>query len=255
MDRPFILEFHDLLPQSTLPRLLSDAARSSGDDGTDAEFSDTDVETIQSSDSSLAQPPQRKRCVAGCVTVRHVLEKALVPPVVGALLGLLVGFTPVRAWLVDLRDQDGDAPLQWLYTGLYKLGDAAVPVNLLILGSSLAKGADFKALPPRVGLAIALSKLILMPGLMVPIVYGLIRIGGSSGSSSFSLWLVALVVSCTPTANNVAVMAQSGGQSKEGMATAIFIQYLFAPICVTLSLAAFIQLLSSDWFLPPSDGF
>ncbi|CAE7262519.1 PILS5 [Symbiodinium pilosum] len=243
---PVYLMLYPVLQWSIGSWLLSEAAPS---DAAEGDLEAEEVESVASSDTSL-DLPERKRCLSRFADkLRTILEKALVPPVIGALLGLLAGFTPARGWLVDLRDQDNDAPLQWLYSGLYKLGDAAVPVNLLILGSSLAKGADFNALPLRVGLAIAVSKLILMPGLMIPIVYGLIRI---IPSKEFSLWLVVLVVSCTPTANNVAVMAQSGGQSKEGMATAIFIQYLLAPICVTLSLAGFIQLLSSDWFLPPS---
>lgn len=244
---PVYLMLYPVLQWSIGSWLLADTA------GPQAEAVDNDpeiseVESIPSSEASLAQTNKHKCCLRVLQELRNVLQQALTPPVLGALLGLLVSFTPVRAWLVDLRDQDNDAPLQWFYAGLYKLGDAAVPVNLLILGSSLAKGADFHALPCRVGLGIAFSKLILMPGFMVLIVYGLIRIIPNKG---YSLWLVALVVSCTPTANNVAVMAQNGGQSKEGMATAIFLQYLFAPICVTLSLAAFIQLLSSDWFLPP----
>ncbi|CAE7806503.1 PILS2 [Symbiodinium sp. CCMP2456] len=168
---------------------------------------------------------------------RAMLEQALVPPVIAALLGLVIGVSPVRAWMVDVT---------WLYDGIYKLGDAAVPLNLLVLGSALSKGANFEALPIRVGVAIVLCKLVLMPLCMSLIVYGLIRIGPKDAS----LWLVALIVSCTPTANNVAVMAESGGQNKDAMSTAIFLQYLVAPLCVATSIAYFNMLLSSTWYLP-----
>ena len=177
---------------------------------------------------------------------RAMLEQALVPPVIAALLGLVIGVSPVRAWMVDVFDQDNDAPLTWLYDGIYKLGDAAVPLNLLVLGSALSKGANFEALPIRVGVAIVLCKLVLMPLCMSLIVYGLIRIGPKDPS----LWLVALIVSCTPTANNVAVMAESGGQNKDAMSTAIFLQYLVAPLGVATSIAYFNMLLSSPWYLP-----
>jgi len=37
-------------------------------------------------------------------------------------------------------------------------------------------------------------------------------------------------------------MAETGGQSKEGMATAILLQYIAAPITVTVSLTCFVLL-------------
>lgn len=179
-----------------------------------------------------------------------VLRNAFVPPVVATMLGLLIGLTPLRSLLLDLKDQDGDAPLEFLYESLYLLGQAAVPTNLLVLGATLAAGANFEALPVRVGVAIVLCKMVLLPAFMTLAVYLLIRIVPAPHPQATSLWLVALIVTCTPTANNVAVMAQLGGQSKEGMGTAIFLQYLVAPLLVTLSLTAFIVLLMSEAYLP-----
>ena len=133
--------------------------------------------------------------------------------------------------------------------GIQKLGDAAVPLNLLILGSSLSQGADFEALPLRVGMAITVCKMVVMPLLMSLIVYGLIRLVDGKDPA---MWLVALIVTCTPTANNVGIMAHLGGQKVESMATAIFIQYVFAPVLIAMSLTYFMWLLSSEWYLPAS---
>ena len=33
--------------------------------------------------------------------------------------------------------------MQWLFNGLLNLGQAAVPINMVILGSSLSRGAPF----------------------------------------------------------------------------------------------------------------
>eukprot|EP00439_Symbiodinium_sp_Y106_P005945 s2744_g1.t1 len=180
---------------------------------------------------------------------RQALEHALVPPVLAALAGLLVALSPCRGILVDLAGQANDAPLEWLYDGIYKLGDAAVPLNLLILGSSLSQGADFEALPLRVGMAITVCKMVVMPLLMSLIVYGLIRLVDGKDPA---MWLVALIVTCTPTANNVGIMTHLGGQKVESMATAIFIQYVFAPVLIAMSLTYFMWLLSSEWYLPAS---
>ena len=38
-----------------------------------------------------------------------------------------------------LPHRDNDAPLEWLFNGLNLLGGAAVPINMLIMGGSLAK--------------------------------------------------------------------------------------------------------------------
>ena len=181
--------------------------------------------------------------------LRTALEHALVPPVLAALAGLLVALSPFRGILVDLAGQANDAPLEWLYDGIYKLGDAAVPLNLLLLGSSLSQGADFEALPLKVGMAITFCKMVLMPLLMSLVVYGLIRLVNGKDPA---MWLVAFIVTCTPTANNVGIMANLGGQSVESMATAIFIQYIFAPVLITLSLTYFMWLLSCEWYLPTS---
>ena len=210
---------------------------------------------------TLTIPPPSKlgalRCcgvediaVNGAVgAMRLALEHALVPPVLAALAGLLVALSPCRGILVDLAGQANDAPLEWLYDGIYKLGDAAVPLNLLLLGSSLSQGADFEALPLRVGMAITFCKMVVMPLLMSLVVFGLIRLVDGKDPA---MWLVALIVTCTPTANNVGIMAHLGGQKVESMATAIFIQYVFAPVLITGSLTYFVWLLSCEWYLPTS---
>jgi len=61
--------------------------------------------------------------------------------VVAALAGMAAALTPpVRGLLVDVVTRSGGAPLEWVFEGLLKLGAAAVPINMIILGSSLAKG-------------------------------------------------------------------------------------------------------------------
>ena len=42
--------------------------------------------------------------------LRAMIEQALVPPVIAAILGLVIGLSPVRAWMVDVFDQDRVAP-------------------------------------------------------------------------------------------------------------------------------------------------
>ena len=135
-----------------------------------------------------------------------------------------------------------------MYDGIYKLGDAAVPLNTLILGSSLAGRFDLDILPLRVCLAIATAKMVIMPLLMTGVIYCLIHFVDAKDAS---VWLVAFMVTCTPTANNVLIMAQTlGSHHRECMAAAIFVEYLIAPFFLTASLTYFLWLLSCDWYLP-----
>jgi predicted permease len=73
------------------------------------------------------------------VTLMKVIQRCLQPPVIGALLGLLIAsFPKLRSIFVDIYDRNGDAPLQWFFDGLYATGEAAVPINMMILGCNLS---------------------------------------------------------------------------------------------------------------------
>ena len=43
------------------------------------------------------------------------------------------------------------------------LGDAAIPINTMLLGASLSNGPSWHAVPPPTVVGIVLSKLLLMP--------------------------------------------------------------------------------------------
>jgi predicted permease len=60
-----------------------------------------------------------------------------------------------------------------------------------------------------------------------------------------TLWLCALVVSCTPTANNLIVMCDVAGQNKNAMGTAIFTQYIVAPLLLPGMITIFVLIVSS----------
>jgi predicted permease len=107
-------------------------------------------------------------------TVQKVAEKCLQPPVLGALLGLVVASLPkLRGLFVDLIDRNGDAPLEWFFDGLYSAGQAAVPINMIILGCNLNASyekkssqdttGDAKFFSPQTTMAVVLGKMVVMP--------------------------------------------------------------------------------------------
>lgn len=61
-----------------------------------------------------------------------------------------------------------------------------------------------------------------------------------------AFWLCALVVTCTPTANNLIVMCDVAGQNKNAMGTSIFTQYVVAPLLLPGMITMFVIIVSSS---------
>ena len=59
------------------------------------------------------------------------------------------------------------------------------------------------------------------------------------------LYLAALVVTATPSANNLMVMTELAAGDRNAMSTVIFTQYLAAPILLTLTVTTFIIFIAS----------
>jgi predicted permease len=113
-------------------------------------------------------------------TFDKIMSRCFQPPVVGALAGIFVAATPLRGIFVDVVDRSSHAPLQWCFDGLYAVGQAAVPVNMIILGCNLS--ASYMAQAPstndaaegemrpasnllsqRTMVAIVIGKMLVMP--------------------------------------------------------------------------------------------
>ncbi|CAB9500104.1 Membrane transport protein [Seminavis robusta] len=70
----------------------------------------------------------------------QVVSNFLQPPVIGALIGLFISAIPaLRGLFVNLNTSDSTpVPLEWLYNGLHTVGQAAIPMNMVILGINLS---------------------------------------------------------------------------------------------------------------------
>jgi hypothetical protein len=114
---------------------------------------------------------------------------------------------------------------------------------MLVLGSNLAKGANLKAVPLSTNLGILFMKNVgqlMMISLTIAALSRLVK-------GDLSVWLVAMIVSCTPTAINIMVMVELSGQSKEAMSACVFVQYIAAPFVLTGVISLF--LLSKDFLV------
>ena len=203
-------------------------------------------------------------------------QRVFMPPVVGTLLGLFCALVPpfYFALCQDVYGPyqypplpnsssvtittDGmevtyndcphpNAPFSWVAKGVEMLGDAAVPVNLLLLGASLCKGPVWSAVPKRLAFGIVFGRMVLMPLFGVGVAYIMYTYLSPplQGEWAPQFFLASMVVTCTPTANNLMVMVHLSGGNRAGMSTAIFTQYCFAPILLTLSITAFTVMIKS----------
>ena len=220
---------------NTTTRVVSSSSLADDDMEEPLVLAPFEEEETQEKQSFLFLPPSLSR--ASCFPLS---SRLLPPPVIAAILGMGVAVClPVRAFLVDLEDRDDDAPLEWFFDGLQTIGRAAVPLNMFVLGNSLSKGWKRQGksqVPRRARYAVAFAKLVIMPS-----IGALIGLFLRTFIAEPAPLLVAMVVSCTPTANNLMVMAElKADANKDALAATIFVQYLIAPITLSFWLTVFL---------------
>jgi predicted permease len=174
-----------------------------------------------------------------------VMQRVASPPIYGIIAGLCIGLLPwMRALLVGERtavacgaETDApQAPLRFLMQASQLMGDAAIPVNTMLLGASLSKGPAWREVPLRLTVAVVLCKLALMPAaalVLAALLTSVVQLPPL-------LVLVILMESAMPTANNLMMMTElAGGRASKMMSTLIAAQYLATPVLLTASLTAF----------------
>jgi hypothetical protein len=188
--------------------------------------------------------------------VKVIADRCFQPPVIGAIAGIIcVSFTRLRALFIDLVDRDNDAPLQFLFDGLFAIGMTAVPINMMVLGcnlssslSSMAHSTTTSMLSMRTMIGIVMGKMILMPFIgILSSLFLKTYVLDIPKEIDGAFYLVLMIVFLTPTANNVMIMVElSGSGAKEGMARVIALQYLFAPIILSVTMTVAIGV-ASGW--------
>jgi len=185
-------------------------------------------------------------------TFMKIMARCLQPPVIGAMLGLFVAATPLRGVFVDIIDRGSHAPLQWFFDALYAVGQAAVPLNMMILGCSLSAShlndTKDQVLSNKTMLAIVVGKMLIMPAIGIASAVLFDRyIWDIPESINASFYLVVMIVFITPTANNVMVMVElSGSGAQEGIAQVIAWEYAVAPLILSLTMTTVVGV-ASQW--------
>lgn len=202
-------------------------------------------DVVQDPSSVSREPePQMRSC---STRVKELLEAALVPPVIAVLLATFIGVLPsFRSIFVDTIDFDNDHPVEWLFNAVETFGKAAVPLNMLVLGSSLASIPSFSEVHWPSTLAAAFAKMVLVPSIVSGVILmmhvtGILSSMIPSKAMHHQLMLVACLLSTTPTANNLTIMTEmySGSAGKAALASTTFVMYCFAPFLLTAWIVVF----------------
>ncbi|GMH46310.1 hypothetical protein TrRE_jg3254 [Triparma retinervis] len=201
--------------------------------------------------------PSSSSCPPDRTFLKDVMEKAMQAPVIASLFGFLFALVPfLRGVVVDINDRDDDAPLEAFYNGLYGLGQAAVPINMIVLGGSLhqtwkktnKEGADGRGgggeFTPGLAVCCIIGKMVIVPAMGVCYCLLLRQFLYVPDDIDASFYLVFLMVTVTPTANNVMTMAVQAGK-EDVMARLLFYQYVAAPVILCASVGFIVALAST----------
>lgn len=157
------------------------------------------------------------------------------PPVVGALTGWFIVAVPgfQALWTAG-------GALQWLWHAIHVVGQAAIPINMAVLGINLSMAflshpnETVTATDRKVLVCVTLGKLVLMPMIGLLSVY-LLQLCLDVDSS---IIMIMSLVFCTPTANAVVLITDLSQvlspQTKQGMARILAAQYAVAPVLLSL---------------------
>ena len=129
----------------TDPLVARDTQTTTTNNNNNNDNNNTDDVSAISAVTATSSPTKPNVCRVCCQTALSSLIKIIrqcvfQPPVLAAIAGFLVAtFPKLRGIFVDIVDRDGDAPTQWFFDALYGVGQAAVPINMILLGSNLSQ--------------------------------------------------------------------------------------------------------------------
>lgn len=182
--------------------------------------------------SSTAAPPIAK--------LMQEIKIFFPPPVIGVVVGLTLGLSPLSPLLLSANSADKKPPLSVIFNSFQNLGKAASPLAVLVLTCSLAFGAGKKlqsssnatttmAGPLRKWACVSAARFLLSPLVMMGLLQGMAAAGMiGAPKAEPMLWFICLLQSIMPPAQNSVVLLQVAGRSDEASQMAKFLFSIYA---------------------------
>ena len=152
--------------------------------------------------------------------MKMLLQRVTTPPIIGIFVGLSLGLSPG-----PIRASFRGGALSFVLQAMTFIGNAAIPLMMMLLGSHLQKGPRWESINKRALIGCIVSKLLIMPLCALFIVLGLVYSGVFFAPRM--LILVTLMESAMPTANNLLVMSEMAGGRDSQVCTQQIMRHMF----------------------------
>lgn len=171
------------------------------------------------------------------------LKSLFPPPVIGLLIGAVIGFVPFLKDLFVARS----GFLYPVYSAAELIAAPTVALALLVLGGKLAHGPIKGAICKKSLTVVAVSKLIILPCFALLYVQFLLFTGIIP--NNILLILILVLEAAAPPATNTVIMSALIGKNEDVIATILFWLYMLSIITITF----FIMI--TMWIHGPSSSF
>ncbi|ORX80750.1 auxin efflux carrier [Basidiobolus meristosporus CBS 931.73] len=159
---------------------------------------------------------------------KSLLALIFAPPNLAVITGILVALFPtLKGMFIKSTHPAPEPMLEFLFSYIYSVGGAYVPLALVNLGAALAR-MNFKAISFRVSFVFAVVKLIVTPAIGISFVLFLVKVVQIIDVDDKPLIFLAMFASCVPTATTVMVLTQfySPTGEAEEIASMLITQYI-----------------------------
>lgn len=160
-------------------------------------------------------------------------------PVIGALLGCVVGLTPALHRVFFASPEDGGYLKAWLTSSLKNIGDLFAALQVLVVGVKLCAsarkqkaGEESGAVPWLPFAIITFVRFVMWPLLSVPLIWALATKTNVLDADPI-LWFAMMLMPAGPPALKLTALADvNGSDEKEKMSIAKFLtlSYLISPL-------------------------
>jgi nitrate reductase NapE component len=167
-------------------------------------------------------------------------------PLLGAVLGALIGLTPPLHRAFFAKEYDGGIFTAWLTESWKNVGGLFVPLPLIVAGISLytsyqeskqasASSAAKVSIPVATTLFILLVRFVLWPVFSIGVIYLLVKEEGTNGvlGNDPMLWFAMMLMPTGPPAMKLITMVQvsdAGPDDERRIAKILTVSYVISPV-------------------------
>ncbi|OQO12266.1 hypothetical protein B0A48_02907 [Cryoendolithus antarcticus] len=161
------------------------------------------------------------------------------PPVIGAILGALIGLTPPLHRLFFSTQDEGGYLDAWLTSALRNVGDLFAALQVIVVGIKLStamlkwkKGEASGTMPWGPFVLVSIVRFVIWPAISIPVIYVLATKTGTLSEDPM-LWFAMMLMPTGPPALSLTAMADTyGAEEGERMSIAKFltVSYAISPL-------------------------